>query len=372
MDITSLESPCLLLDKAKLENNLTRMTAYLADRGVPLRLHVKTAKNINIVQMGLQGQPGGITVSTLKEAEYFLEHGISDITYAVGIAPGKLDHAAALVSKGADLTLLLDNMGQARALNAYNRVKGLKLKALIEIDVDGHRAGVKPDDPVLIDIGRSLGGALAGVLTHAGGSYDCRSVDAIRAIAAQERDLTIKAAERLRRDGLPCPVVSIGSTPTAAFGENFDGVTEVRAGVFVFQDLVQVGLGVCSLDDIAISVLGSVIGYQHEKNWLLADTGWTALSRDRGTAAQALDQGYGLVCDQEGKPYGDLIVRDVNQEHGIIADRHGRPIDFGQFPIGAMVRILPNHACATAAAHNRYHVVEDGRITEVWQRFNGW
>src|SRR5690606_30757372 len=96
-----------------------------------------------------------------------------------------------------------------------------------------------------------------------------------------------------------------------------DGVTEVRAGVFVFFDLVMNGLGVCDQSDIALSVLCTVIGHQKKKGWVITDGGWMAMSRDRGTAKQATDQGYGVVCDYDGTPIPDLVMRDANQEHGV-------------------------------------------------------
>jgi D-serine deaminase-like pyridoxal phosphate-dependent protein len=146
----------------------------------------------------------------------------------------------------------------------------------------------------------------------------------------------------------------------------------VRVGVYVFHDLVMAGLGVCALDDIALSVLGSVIGHQRDKGWVITDAGWMALSRDRGTANQAVDQGYGVVCDASGAPIEDLIVADANQEHGIIARRGGGPLDGSRFPVGSLVRILPNHACATAAQHAEYKVLRKSRPMEIWERFGGW
>jgi len=150
-------------------------------------------------------------------------------------------------------------------------------------------------------------------------------------------------------------------------------VTEVRAGVFVFFDLMMAGIDVCSTDDIAVSVLATVIGHQEDKGWALTDAGWMALSRDRGTAKQRVDQGYGLVCDASGKPLPDLIVVDANQEHGIVAHRSGDPARLPDLPVGTLLRILPNHACATAAQHGRYQVLDGtGRIEGAWERFSGW
>ncbi|HAR16173.1 MAG TPA: alanine racemase, partial [Bradyrhizobium sp.] len=142
-----------------------------------------------------------------------------------------------------------------------------------------------------------------------------------------------------------------------------EGVTEVRAGVFVMFDLVMAGIGVCAVDDIALSVLATVIGHRADRGWTFVDAGWMALSRDRGTAKQPVDQGYGIVCDVDGRPYPDLIVTETNQEHGIIALRPGSTAPQVALPVGAKVRILPNHACATGAQHDRYHVVAAGADT---------
>jgi D-serine deaminase-like pyridoxal phosphate-dependent protein len=148
----------------------------------------------------------------------------------------------------------------------------------------------------------------------------------------------------------------------------------VRAGVYMFNDLVMVGIGVCSTDDIAISVLVSVIGHQPDRGWIITDGGWMALSRDRGTASQSQDQGYGLVCDAAGKPVPeDMIVASASQEHGVIARRDGGTVNVSDYPVGRLLRILPNHACATAAQHAGYHVVaNDGDIIATWPRISGW
>lgn len=138
-------------------------------------------------------------------------------------------------------------------------------------------------------------------------------------------------------------------------------------------DLFQAGIGSCTIDDIALSVLTTVIGHQRDKGWIITDAGWMALSRDRGTARQAVDQGYGVACDGSGQPYPDLIVRDANQEHGILALRPGSTATLPDLPVGARLRILPNHACATGAQHDRYHVITGQTLTgAVWPRINGW
>jgi D-serine deaminase-like pyridoxal phosphate-dependent protein len=151
-------------------------------------------------------------------------------------------------------------------------------------------------------------------------------------------------------------------------------VTELRAGVYMFFDLVQHGVGVCAIDDIAISVLATVIGAKPEKGWVLVDAGWMALSRDRGTANQRIDQGYGVVCDDKGRVLEDVVVSQASQEHGILAVRTGSRKPMPELPIGARIRILPNHACAMAAQHDFYNVIngESPEIEARWERIRGW
>ncbi|OZI34341.1 alanine racemase [Bordetella genomosp. 10] len=377
MQLADLETPQLILDRERLDRNIERLRTRLAPFGVSLRPHVKTNKSADVTRR-LGGTDTPLTVSTLKEAEYFLDHGWRDILYAVGMAPSKLPHAERLIRRGARLTIILDNEETAEAVAAFAGARGLDLPVLIEIDTDGHRSGVRPEDEALLRIGARLRGApgqgawLAGVLTHSGESYNCRSHEAIEACAEQERAGAVRAAERLRADGHAAPVVSVGSTPTAHFARSLEGVTEVRAGVYVFFDLVMHGVGVCAVEDIALSVLCTVIGHQREKGWLITDAGWMAMSRDRGTARQPVDQGYGLVCDEAGRLIPDLIMADANQEHGIVRHR-GDPALTPMLPVGTLLRIVPNHACATAAQFGAYTVVAGGTEVQAnWPRFSGW
>lgn len=373
----SLDTPCLILDAERMHRNIARLRARLQGLDVSLRPHLKTAKSIEVARHVMSSPEGPATVSTLKEAAQFASAGVRDIIYAVGIVPSKLARVLELRATGVDLAVVLDTAEQAEAVTQASLQAGVRIPALIEIDCDGHRSGVRPTDSArLIEIGRSLGrGAeLRGVLTHAGGSYNARGVEALRQCAEAERVSVVAAAEILRAAGLPCPVVSVGSTPTAFNAMSLTGVTEVRAGVFVFFDLVMAGLGICGIEDIALSVLATVIGYQREKGWILIDAGWMALSQDRGTSKQAVNQGYGVVCDIGGNAHTDLIVADANQEHGIIKVRPGSSAVLPNLPIGTRVRILPNHACSTAAQHRSYHVVRGAsqQLQAEWPRFGGW
>jgi D-serine deaminase-like pyridoxal phosphate-dependent protein len=377
MRIGDLATPALILDRAVLARNCQAMAERAAERGVRLRPHLKTAKSAEVAKIATAGQFGGVTVSTLAEARYFAQHGFRDITYAVGIVPSKLDEVAALERDGARLTLIADSAEAVAGTAARAAALDSVFRLLIEVDTGGLRGGVAPESGELIALGRAVEAApnltLEGVLTHAGQSYGCRGAEAIRAVAEAERAGVALAARRLREAGLPCPVVSAGSTPTAVHAGSLEGVTELRPGVYVFFDLDQAGLGVCGVEDIAVSVLASVIGHNRRAGRVLIDAGALALSKDV-SAGDVMDHvGYGLVCPADATvPIEGLYVAGVHQEHGLIAAVEGAP-PYDALPIGSQVRILPNHACITAAAHPAYHVVEGGpEVIARWERVNGW
>ncbi len=365
MTLDDLPTPCLVLDRTILKRNIATMAATLARHGVKLRPHMKTAKSIDVARLALEGQPGGITVSTLAEAEYFSAHDVTDILYAVGIVPQKLDQVAKLNDAGADVIVLTDDLDAAGAITAHSRPP----RALIEIDTGESRGGVSPDDDALLAIAERLGSVLAGVMTHAGHSYAGRSVADMARIAEAERSGVVRAAERLRAAGYAAPIVSMGSSPTALHAASFDGVTEVRAGVYMFGDLFQAEIFTHAIEDIAVTVLTSVIGRRPGK--LLVDAGGLALSKDRSTEAAPKDYGFGLALDRLGqRTMGEAIVRRAYQEHGVVELDPAHPV---ALPIGGRLRIAPNHTCMTAAAHDRYYVVDGGEeIVAVWPRVNGW
>jgi D-serine deaminase-like pyridoxal phosphate-dependent protein len=192
------------------------------------------------------------------------------------------------------------------------------------------------------------------------------------AVAETERAGVVRAAERLRAAGHEVGIVSLGSSPTALHARSMAGVTEVRAGVYMFGDLFQAQLGTHTPEDIAVTVLASVIGRKPDRNAVLLDAGALALSKDRSTEKAPKDYGFGLMLDHDGRPsFGEAIVTRTHQEHGEV--RGDTPLPFDRLPIGARVRVAPNHTCLTAAAHDRYHVVDGGQeVIAIWDRVNGW
>ncbi len=367
------QTPFLLIDQQRFLTNVERLQHRISALGCQLRPHLKTLRAVDAARYILPDLSSPATVSTLAEAEAFADAGYTDLLYAVGISTNKLDRVRALLERGVQLHILLDSLTQAEAVLAYGRQHDVVFSIFIEIDCDDHRGGLPPTSPLIGHIAQRLhrnGMTITGVMSHSGGSYSAKTTAEIVQAAEQECVAIRQAVAQIRQFGIACPILSVGSTPTAHFAEDLSQITEVRAGVYTTFDLVMYNLGVCALNDIAMSVVTTVIGHNAEKNWVLVDAGWMALSRDRGTASQHEDFGYGLVCDESGVPLQHVYVTKVNQEHGVIAlpDNH----TVKEFPIGTQLRVLPNHACATAAMHQHYVVLTATGEREVWPRILGW
>ena len=360
MMLAELDTPCLVLDRGVLARNIAAFAGVAARLGVALRPHLKTAKSIEVARMAIEAGARGITVSTLAEARYFAGHGVGDMIYAAGITPRKLDQVAALNAQGASVLVITDDPEMAAAVAAHPG----GVRALVEVDSGEHRGGMDAADGRLLAVAERLGDRLAGVLTHAGHSYAGRTAAEMADIAERERLSITGAAERLRRAGHAVGIVSMGSSPTMRHARTLTGVTEVRAGVYMFGDLFQAGIHTHAAEDIAVTVLASVIGLRPGEHRFIIDAGGIALSKDRSTQALPEDQGFGRVL-------GHGIVVTAYQEHGVVAVDADRP--FPTLRIGDQVRVAPNHTCMTAAAHEEYHVVDGGdAVVGRWGRVNGW
>jgi D-serine deaminase-like pyridoxal phosphate-dependent protein len=374
--LETVPTPALVLDRGRCERNARRMGERMATRGVGLRPHLKTAKCAEVAALAIRGHPGGVTVSTVREAAWLAERGLRDVRLAVCPSPTSAEGSARLAAEGVRLSCLADSLAGVALLAEAAARHGTRLAVLVEVDTGEHRTGVPPESEALLAVARAVHAApqleLAGVLTHGGHAYGVASRQELAAVAEQERAGVVAAAARVRDAGLPCPEVSAGSTPTASVVEDLSGVTEMRPGVYLFGDVFQAGLGTCALDDVALTVLTTVLAVRPDEGQLVLDAGGLALSKDRSTSGRPDDAGYGLVCDLAGKVLPGLRVDDVHQEHGAV--RHVPVEVLGRVQVGDRLRVLPVHACMTAAAHDRYQVVDgDGPdVVALWERCNGW
>ena len=367
-----LKTPSLLLDIDRVRRNAARMSEIARRNDVRLRPHIKTHKCIEVARIQTEGHDGAITVSTLAEARAFAKNGFNDITYAVPIERGKFADAIEILSSGVKLNLLTDDADTAKALDGAASGAGVEFDVFLKIDCGTHRVGVEPDSDDAIAIPRLLADAsnlnFAGILTHAGHSYEAKSKEGILEVAQHERDSMVAMATRIGRQGIAVPTVSVGSTPTMSLVDHLDGVDEIRPGNYIFFDNYQATLGSCAFEDTALTVLAAVI--HKGKTRMVIDAGGIALSKDRGPIALDPSCGYGRVLDVEGNETG-MRVTGLSQEHGEI-EAGGEAGAFARFKVGDRVRVLANHSCLTAAQHSHYNVVEKGEVVDRWEIHRGW
>lgn len=368
--LTETPTPAFLVDRPVVQRNCDAMRAKARDSGVTFRPHVKTHKTIEIGRMQHGGATGPITVSTLAEAEYFASDGFRDITYAVPIAttPDKLERAADLGAHIDRLSLVIDSETALRALEEYARAHGVTFDVFLKVDCGYHRAGVDPESPDSVRLALATAGSdgvrFQGLLTHAGHSYHARDAQEIRRIAAEEAACLTRFRALLAGEGVEDAWRSVGSTPTASVVERFSECDEVRPGNYVFFDAFQSTIGSCRLEDVAVSVLTTVVGSYPERDTLIVDAGALAMSKDAGPDHIDPQFGYGIVCDLDLRPL-PMRLAALSQEHGrIVARTH--------VPVGTRLRIIPNHSCLTAAMHETYHIVDRGRVVDQWRPVRGW
>lgn len=373
MNVQTIRTPALLLDVERVRSNAGRISDIAKRNGVRLRPHIKTHKCVEVAKIQTAGHDGAITVSTLAEARAFAKHGFKDITYAVPVERGKFVEAIEILKGGIKLNLLTDDLATVKELDDASAKAGVKFDVFVKIDCGTHRVGVEPHTAEAIEIPRQIQDAealsFAGILTHAGHSYDVKTKEQIIEVAHHERDVMVELAERLREESIEVPTVSIGSTPTMSTIDHLDGIDEIRPGNYIFFDNFQATLGSCSFEDTALTVLAAVVHRDVSRNKLVVDAGAVALSKDRGPVGLDPGCGYGRVLDLDGNETG-LRVTGMSQEHGEIVSDDAAMIR--RFKVGDRVRILANHSCLTAAQHSHYSVLEKGKIVDRWEIHRGW
>ncbi|MBL8180118.1 MAG: alanine racemase [Blastocatellia bacterium] len=372
-NLDSLNTPSLILDLARVQRNAEHMAAKATQLGVRLRPHIKTHKCVEVARLQTAGHDGAVTVSTLAEARAFAANGFRNITYAVPIERGKFAAAFALMQEDVTLNLLSDDFATVRELDVAAGNAGVRPGVFVKIDCGYHRVGVEPMSEAAIMIPRLISDAahleFAGILTHAGHSYDVQTVDEIKSVARLERDVMVKHSEKLRDLGIEVPTVSIGSTPTMSLVDDLTGIDEIRPGNYIFYDNFQATLGSCSFEDTALTVLAAVVHRDEHRRKLVIDAGGIAMSKDRGPIELDAECGYGRVLDLEGVDT-EMRLTKLSQEHGQI-EAGGSDI-FDRFKVGDRLRILANHSCMTAAQHTHYNVLENGEIVDRWKIHTGW
>lgn len=363
MEIADLPTPALLLDLDVLEANVRHMAERAEELGVRLRPHVKTHKCVEAARLQRRAGAAGITVSTLHEARVFADAGFDDLIWAFPVIPGRVEEAAEVAGR-ARLGLVVDGVEAAEHLEETRH----RFPVRVAVDCGGGREGIPPGSPALVETARAVYSSetleLDGLLTHSGQAYRADGPEGLAAAAEEERSAMVRAAGRLRDAGVPVPTVSVGSTPAMSGARNLEGVDEARPGNYAFHDRTQVELGACGPEDVALTVAATVISTRPDAGHAVVDAGALALSVDPGPGDPSAPPHMGAVFRDyvAGELRDDLRLVSLSQEHGVLSR---------SLPWGERVRILPNHACLTAACFDRYHVVRGNDVVDVWEIHRG-
>jgi D-serine deaminase-like pyridoxal phosphate-dependent protein len=357
MRITDLDTPAVLIDVDRLEQNIQRMAAFAKAQRIALRPHIKTHKIPQIAFMQLRAGAVGITCQKLGEAEVMAEAGIDDIliTYEI-IGEHKLRRLAQL-KRLANVYTVIDSEEVIAPLAAHIQQEELRHEVMIEINTGLNRCGVLPGEPVLALVQRlqqfpSL--KLRGIFTHEGHVYGAATRQDIEQRAMKAAEDMARTAKLLREHGFPCEVVSVGSTPSAMSIGKAAGVTELRPGNYVFYDRVQLKLGSCTEDQIAASVMATVISRPGPDRAII-DAGNKTMCTDN---AADFGNTIGLVV---GHP--ELTFNYSSEEHGRITSKTGKM----KLKVGDRVRLIPNHACGMVNMHDEVYAVRGDMVEAVWK-----
>ncbi|MBU1004116.1 MAG: alanine racemase [Proteobacteria bacterium] len=353
---SEIETPCVLVDSERLSANIARVAAIGRRFGLAVRPHIKTHKSVEIARMQMRAGACGVTASKVDEALVFVRAGIPSVTCAYPVIDGaKLDRLlAAGAEHGCDVRCLADSEAGVTALHQAGRRSGRVVPVLLKIDVGLHRCGVATDSPAVARLGARIHNSphleFRGILSHAGQAYAAKDAAEVRAVVRTEAALMRQARAVLEGIELPVPEVSVGSTPTVLASDDYEGITEIRPGNYVFLDRTPVRLGLAKESEVALTVLASVISANDD--WLIIDAGSKTLSSDGGAhGAGAVDFGLAYPVRGDGSLGMALSIGRLSEEHGWI--RRGN----SDLTIGGRVRILPNHSCVVAGLRERMLLV---------------
>jgi D-serine deaminase-like pyridoxal phosphate-dependent protein len=350
-----LDTPALLFDLDIVERNVEEMAGVAAVAGVALRPHTKTHKSPQLAQMQVSAGATGITVAKLGEAEVMVDAGIDDVLIAYPLVGERtLGRLRALLER-ATIRVSLDDPAVAEPIGRVGLEIGRSLPVLLEVDTGLHRMGWPPGEPSAtraLEIARIPGIDVIGLLTHAGHAYRAADDAELRRLAEREALDLLETAELCRRGGLELTEISVGSTPTARIGATVPGVTEIRPGTYIFNDVQQMRMGVATEATCAARVLTTVVARPTEERFVV-DAGTKAFSSDGGDGPPF--PGRGVVV---GRP--DLALDFMSEEHGV-GHRTGRR----ELAIGERLEVIPLHICAAVNLFDQAYGVRGGVVESV-------
>lgn len=353
-DSSRLDTPSLIVDETIMQRNIDEMAELARGFGVAMRPHIKTHKSTVIAQRQIAAGAVGIMCAKISEAKVFAEAGIQDIAIGYQII-GDLKIAKLLdVMEQATLTVALDSLEAAEALSSAMQRQGRELAVMIEVNTGHDRSGVLPGQPAVdlaTGISRLPGLRVTGVMTHEGHASG-QPPETIKEVSIAAGELLVDTAEQVRAAGVPLETVSVGSTPCAMYTPSVDGITEMRAGTYVFRDTMGFRYGIFGPDRCAVRYLATVANRPAGDRAIL-DSGAKTLAADMSAG----HPGHGYIV---GHP--DARIERLNEEHGVVILPEGEE----GFELGDRVEIIPNHVCTSVNLHDRMVVVRDGVVIDEW------
>jgi D-serine deaminase-like pyridoxal phosphate-dependent protein len=355
-ELDEVVTPALIVDRDRLLTNIGEMATRATSLRVALRPHAKTHKSPAIAALQREYGASGLTVATITEAEGFATEGIDDLLLtAPPVGDWRLERLIALARR-ARVRVVIDGAEAAAALDEACRRGGVEVGYLWEVDCGVGRFGTAPGAATAEHIARTIGrvthASFDGLLTFGGHAYAATGADGIAAAARDEQEAISQTVSALAERGVEVTVRSVGSTPTSHAMRSGEGITEIRPGNYVFYDATQVALGVVPPERCALSVLATVTS-RPAPDRLILDSGSKALAAER---LSTLTPGLGVI---EGHP--ELRVERLYEEQAIVHADQACHI-----PVGARLRVIPNHACAAANLHSQMLVVEEESVVDVW------
>jgi D-serine deaminase-like pyridoxal phosphate-dependent protein len=342
-ELASLDTPVATVDLDAVGRNIARMQGYCDEHGLAFRPHIKTHKLPAIAHMQLEAGAVGITCQKLGEAEVMERSGMRDILLTFPIlGPAKAERLAALAGE-ADLAVAADSAEVARGLSPALAAAGVEVGFLVEVDTGFNRTGVQ--SPAAAAELAQLADSLPGVRFDGLMTYPTLpgTGEKLRA-----------AIDEIRSRGLEVRIVSAGGTPTFFTNHEVGGITEVRAGTYVYGDRSCIANGAVPLDDCALRIRATVVSRPTADRGIL-DAGSKTLTND--PAEEAAGGGKGLIVE-----YPDAEIYALSEEHGHVDFSRSDP----RPEVGEVVTIIPNHACGCTNMHDEVVVHRSGRMVGSW------
>jgi len=356
MHYRELSTPALTIDLDILEQNLDRMADLCRRQGVGLRPHTKTHKTPEVARMQLQRGAVGLAVAKVGEAEVMASAGLDDILIAYPIFGGEKLRRLAQLARARRILVSLDDEATAQELSRAAQEQDATVGVLVEFDVGLHRCGLEPG-PACVDLARKIeqlpGLKFRGVMTYFGNVFG--TADERRAEAEKVAERVGKVLGAFRDSPLPVEIVSGGSTPSAEFAHLVPGLTEIRPGTYVYNDMNTYGQKACRLEDCAARVVTTVVSTAVPGRAII-DAGSKTLSSDALRSGPKAGHGYVMEA-----PDAPLIT--LNEEHGYLDISKSAH----KFFVGDVLTVIPNHVCTCVNMHDEVFTVRQGETVGRWR-----